>query len=58
MGQDDATGKAFLDTMIAEMHRIKERADKAMAQIRDDAQLFWAPDRESNSLGRRHPPSL
>ena len=50
MGQDEEVGKAFLQTAVAELHRIKERADTAMAQLRDEAQLFWAPDRESNSI--------
>lgn len=50
MGHDEAMGAAFLESAIAELHRIKERADKAMAQLRDDAQLFWAPDGESNSI--------
>jgi len=50
MGQDEEVGKVFLRTAVAELHRIKERADTAMAQLRDEAQLFWAPDRESNSI--------
>lgn len=50
MGQDEGVGQAFLQATVAELHRIKERAEKAIAQVRDDAQLFWAPDRESNSI--------
>ncbi len=50
MGQDEAAGQAFLVAAIGELRQIKARAEKAMAQIRDDAQLFWAPDRDSNSI--------
>ncbi len=50
MGQDEAMGTSFLEVAIAELHRIKERADRAMAQIRDEAQLSWSPDRDSNSI--------
>lgn len=50
MEQDEVVGRAFLRSVVAELHRIKERADKAMAQLRDEAQLYWAPGGESNSI--------
>jgi hypothetical protein len=35
---------------MAELKKIKERGDKAMAQLSQDAQFHWRPDRESNSI--------
>jgi hypothetical protein len=43
-------GARFLDSITQELNRLKVRAEKAMAQLRDDAQLHVALDPESNSI--------
>jgi hypothetical protein len=50
MGQDEVVGAEFLGAITEDLQRTKQRAEKAIAQIPDDAQLHWAPDEESNSI--------
>ena len=47
---ESGLGTLFLDTVKEELSRIKVRAEKAIAQIRDDRQLHAKPDAESNSI--------
>jgi hypothetical protein len=50
MRQDAAEGQAVLQAVVAELKKIKERGDKAMAQLAQDSQFHWTPDKESNSI--------
>ena len=43
-------GALLLESITQELHRIKVRAEKAIAQLRDDAQLHVTLDAESNSI--------
>ncbi len=47
---DDSLGVLFLDTMKEELSRIKVRAEKAIAQVRDERSLHRTVDEESNSI--------
>ena len=47
---ESGLGALFLDTIKEELSRIKVRAEKAIAQVRDDRQLHAKPDAESNSI--------
>ena len=47
---ESGLGTLFLDTVKEELSRIKVRAEKAIAQVRDDRQLHAKPDAESNSI--------
>ncbi|OGB91165.1 MAG: hypothetical protein A2Z31_07715 [candidate division NC10 bacterium RBG_16_65_8] len=47
---ESGLGNLFLDTVKKELSRIKVRAEKAIAQVRDDRQLHAKPDAESNSI--------
>jgi len=47
---ESGLGNLFLDTVKEELSRIKVRAEKAIAQVRDDRQLHAKPDAESNSI--------
>ncbi len=47
---EGGVGNLFLDTIKDELSRIKVRAEKAIAQVRDDRQLHARPDAESNSI--------
>jgi len=47
---ESGLGALFLDTIKEEISRIKVRAEKAIAQVRDDRQLHAKPDAESNSI--------
>jgi hypothetical protein len=50
MGYEEAIGAAFLRSVGDELRRHKDRAERAMAQVRDEAKLHWTPDGESNSI--------
>jgi len=43
-------GAHFLDIIPQELNRIKVRAEKAIAQLRDDRHLHLTLDAESNSI--------
>jgi methionyl-tRNA formyltransferase len=47
---ESGLGNLFLDTVKEEFSRIKVRAEKAIAQVREDRQLHAKPDAESNSI--------
>jgi hypothetical protein len=47
---ESGLGTLFLETIKDELSRIKVRAEKAIAQVRDDRQLHAKPDAESNSI--------
>jgi hypothetical protein len=47
---ENGLGPLFLDTVKEELSRIKVRAEKAIAQVKDDRQLHAKPDAESNSI--------
>lgn len=49
-GIERGLGNLFLDTVKEELSRNKVRAEKAIAQVRDDRQLHARPDAESNSI--------
>jgi len=40
----------YLESARDEFRRYKKLGEKAMAQVRSDADLHWAPDPESNSI--------
>jgi hypothetical protein len=47
---DSNLGARFLEAVTQDLNRMKVRADKAIAQVRDDRHLHTALDAESNSL--------
>lgn len=47
---ESSLGVQFLDTMKEELSRIKVRAEKAIAQVRDESSLHVKLDEESNSI--------
>lgn len=50
MSPDTKPAKLVLESLTAELRRHKERAEKAMAQVQDDASLHATLDPESNSI--------
>ena len=51
MNPDQSTvGAHVLEVLIAELGKMKARADKAMAQLTTDQQFHAALDPESNSI--------
>jgi hypothetical protein len=40
----------YLQDILKSLTSLKEQAEKAVAQIRSEADLFWLPDGESNSI--------
>jgi len=47
--QNTSGGAVFLSSAVARFQSQKDLAEKALAQI-DDADLFWSPGEESNSI--------
>ena len=47
---EDRIGRHFLDTMIAELAKMKTRGDKALGQLVADQQFHRTLDPESNSI--------
>jgi hypothetical protein len=47
---DSRLGARLLEVVTQDLNRMKVRADKAMAQVRDDRQLHVTLDAESNSV--------
>ncbi len=45
-----AIGSDFLKTITQELRKLKEQADKAIAQVKDDKKLHARLDEESNSI--------
>ncbi|MDR9852401.1 DUF1572 family protein [Paenibacillus sp. VCA1] len=48
--QAQDTGTLYLQVAIGRFKELKQSAEKAVAQIADDAKLSWAPGEESNSI--------
>ncbi|MCJ8011917.1 DUF1572 domain-containing protein [Paenibacillus sp. KQZ6P-2] len=43
-------GSVYLASATAKFKELKQSAEKAIAQIQEDAKLNWAPNEESNSI--------
>ncbi|OLS19776.1 MAG: hypothetical protein HeimC3_43970 [Candidatus Heimdallarchaeota archaeon LC_3] len=47
---NNTIGQEFLKISIERFHKLKDLAERAISQVKDDKKLYWLPDGESNSI--------